>query len=57
MDNGFPKIWDLNFIKIHNCIITSSVLIKKSIVDKVGDMGYERRGQDYEYWKRIFRTY
>ena len=55
MDNGFPKIWDLNFIKIHNCIITSSVLIKKSIVDKVGDMGYERRGQDYEYWKRILK--
>ena len=56
MDNGYPKIWDSKFIKIHNCIITSSVLIKKSIINLVGDMGFERRGQDYEYWKKILNN-
>ena len=34
MDNGFPDIWDYNFLKIHNCIICSSVLIEKEILIK-----------------------
>ena len=27
LDNGFPDIWKLDFLKIHNCIICSSVLM------------------------------
>ena len=34
LDNGFPEIWDKNFINIHNCIICSSVLMEKEILDK-----------------------
>ena len=33
LENGFPKIWDLDFIKIHNCVICSSVVLEKSILD------------------------
>jgi len=50
---GYPQKWDLKFIKIHNCIITSSVMIKRSLVDKYGMMPYRRNGnkEDYTYWK------
>ena len=29
LDTGFPDIWNLDFLKIHNCIICSSVVIEK----------------------------
>ena len=35
LDNGFPIIWNLEFLKIHNCIICSSVVIEKYILDKI----------------------
>ena len=50
LDKGFPDIWDLNFLKIHNCMITSSVILEKEVVDKIGLMSYKQRGQDYLYW-------
>jgi teichuronic acid biosynthesis glycosyltransferase TuaG len=30
--NGFPQIWELDFLKIHNCIINSSVIVDKIIL-------------------------
>lgn len=50
LDNGYPKIWNLDFIKVHNCIITSSVIVEKEILDKIGGMPTIRRGQDYQCW-------
>lgn len=50
LDNGFPNIWTLDFLKIHNCVICSSVLIEKQILEKIGGMSFKVRGQDYEYW-------
>jgi len=32
LDTGFPDIWDLSFLRIHNCIVCSSVLIEKEIL-------------------------
>jgi glycosyltransferase involved in cell wall biosynthesis len=55
MDNGFPNIWDLNFSKIHNCMICSSVIIKKDIIDKTGKFIIDRSGEDYEYWLRALK--
>jgi len=60
LENGFPKIWDLNFLKIHNCIICSSLVIEKEILDKINNMKcismrceteqlYE---EDYDCWLR-----
>ena len=60
LENGFPDVWDLEFLKIHNCIIACSVLIHKDIIRKIGKqleikMGGAQIGNqtfyiDYEYW-------
>jgi len=61
--NNFPKILNLEFIKKHNCIITSSICFKKTLIDKIGFMKLIRNGgeiingkkewQDWDYWKRM----
>ena len=49
LDRGFPEIWTLDFLKIHNCIICSSVLIEKEILDKINNMKCVKNGQeDYD---------
>ena len=55
LTNGFPKIWSLDFLKIHNCVICSSVVIKKTIINKVGSFINKTPGEDYEYWLRILK--
>ena len=32
----YPDIWTYDFIKIHNCIITSSVIVEKKLMDVLG---------------------
>lgn len=52
----FPPIWTIDLIKIHNCIITSSVLLKKELAMAVGSMGNYQNGQeDYDYWLRCLQ--
>ena len=54
--NGFPNIWDFRFLKIHNCIICSSVLIEKEILNKINNMKHLRNGQeDYDCWLRALQ--
>lgn len=53
LDNGFPTIWTLDFMKVHNCMICSSVVIEKDIIDKVGDFIIAKTAEDYEYWLRV----
>jgi glycosyltransferase involved in cell wall biosynthesis len=55
LDNGFPKIWTLDFMKIHNCMICSSVILDKEIIDKVGKFIIARTSEDYEYWIRALK--
>jgi len=52
LDNGFPNIWNLEFIKIHNCIITSSVVIEKSILNKINNMKNINIAEDFDCWLR-----
>ena len=53
LDNGFPKIWDLYFVKIYNCVICSSVVLEKSILDKINNMKLLKNGEeDYDCWLR-----
>jgi glycosyltransferase involved in cell wall biosynthesis len=54
MDNGIPDIWDLNFIKIHNCIISSSVIIDKEILNTINNMKCIKNiyAEDYDCWLR-----
>jgi len=55
IENGLPSIFDKELIQIHNCIITSSVIIESQIVDDVGDMKciHIKECEDYEYWLRV----
>lgn len=53
LNNGFPVIWNLDFLKIHNCVICSSVVIEKTILDKIDNMKCVKNGnEDYDCWLR-----
>jgi len=53
LNSGFPILWDLNFLKIHNCVICSSVVIEKNILDKINNMKCVNREEDYDCWLRV----
>lgn len=50
--DGFPQIWTLEFLKINNCMICSSVIVKKTILTKINGMRYIKDGEDYDCWLR-----
>lgn len=53
LDNGFPERWSLEFIKVHNCVITSSVCIDKQLMIKIGKFSNVKNGcEDYGCWLR-----
>jgi glycosyltransferase involved in cell wall biosynthesis len=56
LDNGFPTVWTTEFFKVHNCAICSSMVIKKDIIDEVGDFVIARANEDYEYWCRAVKV-
>ena len=53
LENGFPKIWNLDFLKVHNCMITSSVIIEKDILYKVNYFNNSCHGEDYDCWLKV----
>lgn len=53
LENGFPNIWDQEFLNVHNCCIASSVIIHKSIIEDIGYFTNDLWAPDYEYWKRV----
>ena len=55
LENGFPEIWNLEFLKIHNCVINSSVIVDNDMLVKIGMVPYKRRGQDYQCWLNILK--
>jgi len=56
LENGFPSIWNLDFLKIHNCVICSSVLIEKTLLDKINNMRFLKNGkEDYDCWLRALQ--
>lgn len=51
--DDFPDVWDQEFIRRHNAIICSSVMVKKDLVLKTGPFKHVRNGlEDYDYWLR-----
>jgi glycosyltransferase involved in cell wall biosynthesis len=56
LDNGFPEIWTNDFIKIHNCVLCSSVVIEKEILDMIHNMRCvsicSLMPEDYDCWLR-----
>ena len=55
LENGFPEVWDDEFMNVHNCCIASSVVIEKSVVEKIGSFSNQLWAPDYEYWKRVIK--
>ena len=56
LENGFPEIFDYEFINIHNCCICSSVVIEKSLLNNINYMKNLRNGQeDYDCWLRVLK--
>ena len=54
MDKGFPEIWDREFIKVHNCIICSSVIVEKNILNNVDNFSLKKPpGEDYDCWLKV----
>lgn len=55
IDGGFPKIWDREFLTIHNCVIASSAMVKKEILLTYDCLKYEPNGSgdDYRIWLRV----
>tara|TARA_Y100000768_G_C23982699_1_gene686808 strand:- start:1689 stop:2396 length:708 start_codon:yes stop_codon:yes gene_type:complete len=53
---SYPEIWDFEFLKIHNCIITSSVIVEKKLIDKLGGFRPIPDGvEDYDCWLGLLR--
>jgi teichuronic acid biosynthesis glycosyltransferase TuaG len=57
LENGFPKIWTLDFLRVHNCVICSSVLIEKELLNKINNFRCFANGQeDYDCWLRVLEN-
>ena len=56
LKDGFPKIWTLDFLKVHNCAICSSVVMEKDILDKINNFkNMKPPGEDYDCWRRALQ--
>ena len=54
LNNGYPRIWTLEFLKIHNCIICSSVIVEKKLLTKINNFNNMKPpGEDYDCWLRL----
>lgn len=55
-DKMFPSVWTSEFINIHNCCVTSSVLAERSLLEDIGFMDNVRIGQeDWGCWKKALQ--
>lgn len=53
VENGFSKRITLDFLKVHNFCICSSVIIEKTILDQINYMKcIKPPGEDYDCWLR-----
>jgi glycosyltransferase involved in cell wall biosynthesis len=54
--HGFPKLFDLEFIETNNSIITSSVVMERKLLDRIGYMEFLPNGrEDYNCWLRALK--
>ncbi len=56
LSNGFPDIWDFEFLSVHNCVIASSVVIDKETLDTIAGFRNVKTGEeDYDCWLRALK--
>ncbi len=55
--NGFPSIWDYNFIKIQNCVVCSSAVVERELLTQhENKMPCLRNGEeDIGCWLRVLK--
>ncbi len=53
--NTFPEVWDYDFLKIHNCVILSSVIVQKVLFDRLGGFRGLPNAADWDCWLGILR--
>ncbi|MDA9655641.1 glycosyltransferase [Candidatus Actinomarina] len=51
--NRLPEIWDKEFISIHNCAITSSVVVERDLFIRIGGFRALPLWADYDCWKSL----
>lgn len=53
----YPNVWSHDFLKIHNCVIVSSVIVEKSLLDTLG--GFRgiptSKHSDYDCWLGLLK--
>lgn len=52
IDNGFPDVFTLELQTYHNCLITSSIIMTRELIEKTGLFNVNKRNEDADYWKR-----
>ena len=53
MENGFPSSWSQDFIRVHNCIICSSVVMYSDLFITINGFNLIKPpGEDYDCWLR-----
>lgn len=55
LKNGLPEIWTYDFIKIHNCFITSTVIVEKKLLNTLGGFRNLPMWADYDCWLGLLR--
>jgi glycosyltransferase involved in cell wall biosynthesis len=59
MFNGFPELFELDFIQTNNSIITSTVVMERTLLDEIGYIGFLRYGseipEDYDCWIKALK--
>tara|TARA_B100001540_G_scaffold154366_2_gene136586 strand:+ start:3279 stop:4055 length:777 start_codon:yes stop_codon:yes gene_type:complete len=57
---GFPEIWDFEFISVHNCIIHSSAVVERELINSIGGYRAILGGEygsvvDHDLWLGLLR--
>ena len=56
-EKGFPKIWDYKFVRTHNSVICSSVVLKRDILEKINNFSIRPPpGEDYDCWLKALKN-
>ena len=51
----FPEYWNYDFLKIHNCVIKSSVVIERELFNISGGFRGLPKNADYDLWLSILK--
>ena len=55
--NEFPDVWTLDFVRVCNSIVTSSVIFERRLLDTVGSLPEVRPpGEDHAAWLSLLRA-